>query len=99
MSDPYEPKNPNTQLYLVGRKIQEWSPLITVAVSAIALFIIGAQALIYLKQANLMEKTLAEIRSGGEVSQKTANAASEQVNAMRGQLDAMQDQAKSLRDQ
>ncbi len=50
MSESYEPKNPNTQVYLIAKRLQEWSPLVTVAVSVIALAIIGVQAAIYYKQ-------------------------------------------------
>src|SRR6185295_19086436 len=58
MGEPYEPPDPSTSVYLTLRKLQQWSPVITVVVSVIGIVVIGFQACIYQRQADIMEKTL-----------------------------------------
>lgn len=56
MSEPYEPRDPNTQLYLRAKWLQEWSPIFTVVISCLALAVVGIQACIYNQQRQLMNE-------------------------------------------
>src|SRR5689334_3213429 len=60
MDEPYEPQDPRTQVYLRIKWFQEWSPVITVIVSALALIVIGVQVVVYIQQRNIMSKTVAQ---------------------------------------
>jgi hypothetical protein len=43
MSDRYEPRDPNTQLYFLSKKFKEWSSIAAVVISLIALVVVGVQ--------------------------------------------------------
>lgn len=43
MSDRYEPKDPNIQLYFFLKKLKEWSSTVAVVISVIALLAVGLQ--------------------------------------------------------
>jgi hypothetical protein len=75
MSEPYEPRNPNTQLYLRAKWLQEWSPILTVVISCLALAVVGLQSCIYNQQRRLMNEQKAIM--------------DKQSQTMSGQLDSM----------
>jgi hypothetical protein len=108
MADSYEPQNPNTKLYLAAKKLQDWSPIITVIVSCIGLVVIGFQACIYNEQRKLMNeqraimdrqldamhKTLAETKKSADASVKSAGAAETQANASMTQASVSEQMVK-----
>jgi hypothetical protein len=108
MAESYEPRNPNTKLYLTAKKLQDWSPIITVIVSCIGLVVIGFQACIYNEQRKLMNeqraimdrqldamvKTLAETKKSADAGVKSAGAAETQANASTTQANVSEQMVK-----